>query len=120
MPGPSQREVLRLKVVLGTDVEVRQALRRKGFRPARISQLMTECSQNPPRSAAQMELQTAQDQPNCNQSQHVYDFPFFSKNRHMFLLFFIFLHFFRQKRAKKRKKEKNKKKKIDLMKHLLN
>ena len=53
---------LRLKVVLGSDLEVRQALRTKGFRAARISQLMAECSQYPPRSAAQMELQTAQDQ----------------------------------------------------------
>ena len=62
MPGPSQLECLRLKVVLGSDLEVRQALRTKGFRAARISQLMAECSQYPPRSAAQVELQTAQDQ----------------------------------------------------------
>ena len=51
-----------LKVVLGSDLEVRQSLRTKGFRAARISQLMAECSQYPPRSAAQVELQTAQDQ----------------------------------------------------------
>ena len=62
MPGPSQMECLRLKVVLRSNVEIREALRNKGFSAARISQLLSECSQNPPRSAAQRERQTAQDQ----------------------------------------------------------
>ena len=68
MPGPAQLEVLRLKVVLATEADVRQALRSKGFTRTRVSQLWTECLQSPPRSWAQRELQTAQDQPNCNQS----------------------------------------------------
>ena len=61
MPGPAQLELCRLKVVCASEAEVRQSLRNKGFRAARISQLMNECSQYPPRSAAQVELQTAQD-----------------------------------------------------------
>ena len=68
MPGPAQLEVLRLKVVLATEADVRQALRSKGFTRTRVSQLWTQCLQSPPRSSAQRELQTAQDQPNCNQS----------------------------------------------------
>ena len=68
MPGPAQLEVLRLKVVLATEADVHQALRSKGFTRTRVSQLWTECLQSPPRSWAQRELQTAQDQPNCNQS----------------------------------------------------
>jgi len=61
-------ECLRLKVVCGTVAEVRQALRQKGFSPARIAQLLSECSQNPPRSAAQRARQTAEDPPKKKQS----------------------------------------------------
>ena len=66
MPGPAQLEVLRLKVVLATEADVRQALRSKGFTRTRVSQLWTECLQSPPRRWAQRELQSAQDQPHCN------------------------------------------------------
>ena len=44
MPGPAQLELCRLKVVCASEAEVRQSLRNKGFRAARISQLMNECS----------------------------------------------------------------------------
>ena len=40
MPGPSQLECMRLKVVLRTEAEVRAALRGQGFSPARTAQLL--------------------------------------------------------------------------------
>ena len=64
MAGPAQRTVLRLKVVKGSEA-VRRALRGMGYSRSRISQLMTECEQYPPKSAVQRRRQSAEDQPQC-------------------------------------------------------
>ena len=65
IPGPAQLEVCRLKVVKANEAEVRQALRRQGYTRTRVSQLCAECQQSPPRSWAQRQRQSAQDQPQC-------------------------------------------------------
>ena len=64
--APHKLEVCRLKVVKANETEVRQALRSQGYTRTRVSQLWAECLQSPPRSWAQRELQSAQDQPQCN------------------------------------------------------
>ena len=45
-------------------VEVRHELARRGYTPQRISQLVKDCEQWPPRDQRQRERQTFQDQPN--------------------------------------------------------
>ena len=44
---------------------VRRTLRAMGYLPARISQLLSECRQYPPRNHTQRPRQTLQDQPQC-------------------------------------------------------
>ena len=65
MPGPAQLAVYRLKAVKPTEAEVRRALHELGYSRSRISQLLAECAQHPPRNWLQRQRQTAQDQPQC-------------------------------------------------------
>ena len=65
MAGPAQNTVLRLKVVKRSEAQARGALRAMGFSRSRISQLMADCEQFPPKSWVQRRGQTAQDQPQC-------------------------------------------------------
>ena len=65
MPGPAQLAVYRLKVVKPNEAAVRQALHHLGYSRSRVSQLLAECQQHPPRNWVQRQRQTAQDQPQC-------------------------------------------------------
>ena len=64
-PGPAQLAVYRLKVVKPNEAAVRQALHHLGYSRSRVSQLLAECQQHPPRNWVQRQRQTAQDQPQC-------------------------------------------------------
>ena len=65
MAGPLQTLVYQLKVAKRTERGVRRTLRAMGYSPARISQLLSECRQYPPRNHTQRQRQTLQDQPQC-------------------------------------------------------
>jgi len=65
MVGPVQRVVYDLKARFNGDKAlVRRELLRRGYRPARVSQLLLECDQFPPQNQRQRDRQSFQDRPN--------------------------------------------------------
>ena len=81
MVGPTQALVYNLKVrFFHNPVEVRHELARRGYTPQRISQLVKDCEQWPPRDQRQRERQTFQDQPNMKKGNDTSDIELTSTN----------------------------------------
>ena len=79
--GPTQALVYNLKVrFFHNPVEVRHELARRGYTPQRISQLVKDCEQWPPRDQRQRKRQTFQDQPNMKKGNDTSDIELTSTN----------------------------------------